>query len=269
MSDTARHEAGSSNGGTATMQHPHPNSERDWADLATGDDERSWRSRTRIVLTPTAAPSIMGLTGFFLATIVVGSWQAGWYGTDTTGFVLWPLALMAGGVLQSVAAVASFRARDGLAVAVHTAWGSFWVGFGILQVLVQTGVASPIAFGDTSPAFGFWFLGLALVTLSCAAAALGSNLGIFTTLSALAGGAGITAAGFWAGSLITTEIGGWFFVVSAVLAWIVMTSLILENSFGRTILPLGGLSKAENIPGREASRPMEYAGGMPGSKVGQ
>jgi hypothetical protein len=49
-------------------------------------------------------------------------------------------------------------------VAVHTAWGSFWIGWGILELLVATHVMPPIPLGATSPSFAFWFIALALVT---------------------------------------------------------------------------------------------------------
>lgn len=265
MTESGHRETRTHNGTTAVVD-PYREAP---ADRRFDNSHEAWADRSRIVLTPMAAPSIMGLTGFMLATLMIGAWQAGWYGGPTTGGILWPFALMAGGVLQSVAAAFSFRARDGLAVAAHTAWGSFWLGWGVLQLLVQTGAASPIVFGASSPAFAFWFIGLAVITLSAALGALGSNLSVFLTLAALAGGAGITAAGFWAGNLTTMRVAGWFFVVSAGLAWYTITAMILENSFGRTILPLGMLSKSANIPGRMATRPIEYSEGMPGVRVGQ
>jgi len=94
---------------------------RAWEDLAVAEDHEGWLSRSRVFLTPIAAPSIMGLFGFMIATLMLGAWQAGWYGDPMTPIIIWPFALVAGGVLQSVAAIASFRARDGVAVAVHTA----------------------------------------------------------------------------------------------------------------------------------------------------
>jgi uncharacterized protein len=100
-----------------------------------------------------AAPSIMGLFGFTIGTVMLGSWQAGWYGNAATPLILWPFALVAGSVMQSIAAVASLRARDGVATAVHTAWGSFLVGWGILQLLVATHVMAPLALGVASPSF--------------------------------------------------------------------------------------------------------------------
>ena len=62
-------------------------------ELSTGNDELAWRSRSRIVLSPMAAPSIMGLFGFAVATMMVGAWQAGWYGNARTPLILWPFAL--------------------------------------------------------------------------------------------------------------------------------------------------------------------------------
>jgi hypothetical protein len=45
--------------------------------------------------------------------------------------------------------------------------------------------------------------------------------------------------------------------------------MMLAQSFGRTILPLGHLKVASNVPGMKPTRPIQYPGGMPGVKVGQ
>src|SRR3954471_20642380 len=100
---------------------PYP-SEDGHADLGT------WADRTRVVLTPLAAPSILGLFGFFIGTIMVGSNLAGWWGTSTSGMTIWPLALTAGGIAQLLAGMWAYRARDGVATAMHGIWGAFWLG---------------------------------------------------------------------------------------------------------------------------------------------
>ena len=56
--------------------------------------------------------------------------MAGWYGTGGTPLVLYPFVLTAGGLAQFLAGMWSYRARDGLATAVHGIWGSFWLAFG-------------------------------------------------------------------------------------------------------------------------------------------
>lgn len=238
-------------------------------DLAVAEDHEGWVARSRVMLTPIAAPSIMGLFGFAIATVMLGAYQAGWYGSAVTPLVIWPLALFAGGIMQGVAAVASLRARDGVAVAVHTAWASFWVGWGILQLLVATHVMAAIPLGAASPSFAMWFVVLALVTFWGAAGALAQNLLVFTTLAVLTAASAVTAAGFWAGSLGTVNAGGWLFVISAAAAWLAGGAMVLEHSFGRSIVPLGKWSKAANVPGAKVTDPISYQSGMPGVKVGQ
>jgi hypothetical protein len=93
-------------------------------ELAAADDELGWRSRSRVVLTPIAAPSILGLFGFMGATLMVGAWQAGWYGSSSTPLILFPFAFVFGGVAQLICGFYAFRARDGVAVAAHGTWGS-------------------------------------------------------------------------------------------------------------------------------------------------
>lgn len=126
-----------------------------------------WEDRTRVMLQPIAAPSILGLFGLAGATMMVGAWQAGWYGTAATPLILWPFVLLFGGLAQFLAGMWAYRARDGLATAVHGLWGSFWFAWGLLFLLVSAG-AVPIALapvlGVASQGFAFWFIALAVIT---------------------------------------------------------------------------------------------------------
>jgi hypothetical protein len=225
--------------------------------------------RSRIVLSPIAAPSILGLFGFFAATVAVGSNIAGWWGTDLSSLTLFPFALVFGGIAQLLAGMWSYKARDGLATAIHGAWGSFWIGYGILQLLYATGVETAVPLGSSDPAFAMWFVPLCAITITGALASLAESLGLFTVLAALAGGAGIFAAGLFAGNITVEHVAGWFFVVSAAAAWYVGSAMMLVSASGRTILPLGQFSKAANVPLQKPVRPIEFAMGDPGVKVGQ
>ena len=176
---------------------------------------------------------------------------------------------MAGGILQGAAAVASLRARDGVATAVHTAWGSFWIGWGILQLLTATHVMAPIAPGTANPSFAFWFIALTLVTGWGMIGSLAQSMGLFAVLSTLTAGAGLTAAGFYAGNLPVVRAGGWLFVVSAAATWLVAGAMTLEHATGRTVIPVGKRPAAANIPGHAPTQPLTYPTGMPGVRVGQ
>lgn len=238
-------------------------------ELAVAEDHAGWIARSRVFLAPMAPPSVMGLFGFMIGTVMLGAYQAGWYGSAATPLIIWPLAMMAGGIMQSVAAVASLRARDGIAVAVHSAWGSFWVGWGTLQILVTVGLIPAIPLGAASPSFAFWFIVLALVTFWGALAALAQNILLFLTLGTLTAASSVTAAGLYAGSLGTTQAGGWLFVISAAAAWLLAGAMVLENAFGRSIIPLGTWPARANVPGAKVTDPIAYPAGMPGVKVGQ
>lgn len=243
--------------------------DRTLIDLATSDADEAWLARTRVTLTPIAAPSVLGLFGFATATMMVGAWQAGWYGNGSTAEILWPFAMIAGGILQIIAAVASFRARDSIALAIHGIWGAFWMGWSVLQILVTLKILPPIPFGATDGGFAFWFVALALITASGFFASMAQSGLLVVTLGTLSAGSALTAAGFFAGSLGTQRAGGWLFVASAAAAWLFATAMMLEQSFGRTIIPLFKMNKNANIPGRAASRPIEFSAGMPGVRVGQ
>lgn len=243
--------------------------DREMIDLATSEADEAWLARTRVFLTPIAAPSIMGLAGFAIATGMVGAWQAGWYGGPTTGSILMPFALFAGGLLQAIAAIVAFRARDGVAVGMHTIWGSFWLAWGFLMMLVTFKVMPTIPFGSLNRPFGMWFVLLAVFTISGTLAAFGSNVMMGLVLATLSAGSALTAASFFGAGLTIAQVGGWLFVVSAGLAWLAVTAMMLEESWGRVILPLGKLNAVSNIPLRAATRPIQREAGMPGVRVGQ
>lgn len=231
-----------------------------------------WEDRTRVFLQPLAAPSILGLFGLAGATMMVGAWQAEWFGNAGTPLILWPFVLTFGGIAQFLAGMWAYRARDGLATAIHGMWGAFWIGWGLLFLLVSVG-AVPLALapviGTVREGFAFWFVPLAVITGLGALAALGENLVLAILLAALATAAGFTSAGFWAPATWSLHIGGWLFVASAVLALYVAASMMFENTFGRTILPTGKYRASANVPGGRGMRPLEYKYGEPGVKIGQ
>lgn len=231
--------------------------------------QQMWEARTRLVLTPIAPPSIVGLYGFMGATMMIGAWQAGWYGNVSTPLIVFPFAMVFGGIAQFIAGQHAFRARDGLGAAVHSTWGSFWIAFGIYWVLVAGHVLVAKPLGAPQPNFAIWFVVLALITSVCAVASVAVNLGFTQVLTFLAAGSAVTAAGFWGGDLDVLRAGGWLFVISAGVAFYAATAMVFYGTFKRVILPLGALKMSANIPGGEPFDPVSYPQGMPGARIGQ
>jgi succinate-acetate transporter protein len=224
-----------------------------------------WRNHAQISLQPVAAPSILGLFGFAAATFIVAANLAGWYGGTNTPNFLFPFAAFTGGLAQFLAGMWAYRARDGLATAMHGIWGAFWLAYGLLFLLVATGVLVP---PTPFVALGYWFLALAAITWSGALAALAQNIGLALVLAALAAGSTCQAIGQLADVSGWRSVGAYFFIASAVLAWYVATALLLEASYRRVVLPMGKVRGA-NIPGRQPSQTIQFMAGEPGVKVGQ
>jgi succinate-acetate transporter protein len=212
-------------------------------------EQASDNAEPRAYLQPIAPPSVLGLYGFAGATIILASHVAGWWGDSQSAAYIFPFAAAFGGVAQFAAGMWSYKARDVIATAMHGMWGSFWVGWGILELLFATG-AVPAPSG-AFPAFGMWFAALAWITLMGAVAATWENIALTAVLGTLTLGAGFTAVAEFVGSPVGQGwalLGGWTFIVSAVCAWYTGSALMLEGVAGRPVLPVGLTQHAQQEP---------------------
>jgi succinate-acetate transporter protein len=233
-----------------------------------GDSDADWLGRTRVFLQPIAPPSILGLFGFAGATFIVAAHLAGWYGNVKSPTYLFPFAAFFGGVAQFSAAMWAYRARDGLATAMHGMWGAFWMAYGLLFLLVATKTITVPAAGPF-PELGYWFLALAVITGLGALAAFAESLGLVATLVTLAVGSAFLAVRYLDGGIGWQHTGGWVLIASAIAATYTAGAMMLENTFGKVILPLGKYKMAANKPGGVVTRPLEHEAGMPGVRQGQ
>jgi succinate-acetate transporter protein len=144
-------------------------------------------------------------------------------------------------------------------------WGSFWLAYGILYLLVANG---SLAAGSIAPSFGWWFIPLAAITGVATIAALGRNLALSVALLFLALASAIAAIGLLVPSSSWFTVAGYFFMGAAVAAWYTASAMLLEDSFRRVVLPLGNPRLEANIPGRMATRRVEYQYGEPGVRAG-
>jgi len=231
------------------------------------DDTGAWRSQTRVFLQPVAAPSILGLFGFAGATFMVAANMAGWYGDAGSGVYIFPFAAAFGGLAQFVAGLWAYRARDGIATAMHGMWGAFWLAYGLLWALRAVGDLKLPA--GEFPAFGFWFIVLSAITICGALAAMFENLSLFAVLGVLATGSAFAAVYFLTGIEGWKTAAGWVLLASSWLATYTAFAMMLEGAAGRVILPLGQLSRRANVPGRHEHIPLQFELGEPGVRRGQ
>ncbi len=214
----------------------------------------------RVYLQPIAPPSILGLYAFAGSTFIVAAHMAGWYGGPTTAYYLFPFAAIFGGVAQFTAGMWSYKARDGIATAMHGMWGSFWIGYGVLYAMFAVGVLTEPS--GAFPALGYWFIALAAITFMGAVAAMAENFALAMVLLTLALGSACAAVGNLLGSHGWSVGAGWLFLISSWLAWYTASALMLL-SVGKGFLPIGKAPRAKRAPG------VALGEGEPGVKHGQ
>jgi uncharacterized protein len=205
------------------------------------------RPQAHISLQPISAPSILGLYGFAGATFMVAAHMAHWFGGTQTDMVLWPFAAFFGGLAQFLAGMWSYKARDGVATAMHGMWGSFWMAFGTLWILVAAGKVTMPAPGTAFPALGFWFIVLAAITWAGTAAASAESSVVSAVLGFLAAGSTVAAIGELVGIEGLMILAGWLFIISAFIAWYAATALMVNSAFGRNVMGLGAKPRPAEV----------------------
>ena len=225
------------------------------------NEELTTDTHARIYLQPIAAPSILGLYGLAGATFMVAAHMAHWFGDATTSLYLFPFAAIFGGLAQFLAGMWAYKARDGVATAIHGMWGSFWMAYGVLNVIFAVGRITPP--GGAWPEIGFWFVVLAAITWVSVAAAAAQNRGLVTMLTFLAAGSTTAAIGEFIGAEWLMILTGWLFVIAAIAAWYTASALMLEEAFGRELWGLGKSRQLKQMP------PVSTGAGEPGVIRGQ
>jgi succinate-acetate transporter protein len=199
----------------------------------------------------TASPWILGLFGLAGATFIVAARMAHWYGGPQSDLFLFPFATLLGGLATFLAGMWAYRAEDGLATAMLGTWGAFWLAYGLLTLLVAGGrLTVPTgAFRE----LGFWLIALAAISWAGTAAAVARSTGLVAVFGFLAAGATIAAIADLVGSGGLNILAGWLLIIGAVCAWYMGTAAMLEEAFGREILPIGETETSVEASGREAA----------------
>ena len=201
--------------------------------------------RAQTFVQPISGASILGLFAFAGAAFMFGSRCAGWLGDRDIGI----LTAIFGGLGQLLAAMWAFRDRDWTATGFHGTWGAFWLGFGLVNFFNATGLIAPPAASQPLSSVSLWFIALALISATCAAASLAVNVVLFLTMAAVTISSAMTAVGMLKMPAGPQTAAGYLFIASSILSWYTASAMMLDEAFERKILPLGSFKarrKAEH-----------------------
>ena len=152
-----------------------------------------------------------------------------------------PLALIYGGLAQFVAGILEFRTGNTFGVAGFGSYGAFWISLGVMNLMARQGI---IAETRLAEAQGWFFLGWAIFTAIMLIATFGLNVGLIVTfalllLTFILLTIGDLQGGHEGPGRAWAIAGGYVGIITALAAWYVAAADVINDTFGRTVLPVG------------------------------
>ncbi|MFT3783561.1 MAG: acetate uptake transporter [Nibricoccus sp.] len=176
-----------------------------------------------------ANPAVVGLAGFGLTTLVLQFHNVGWM---ETGPVIW-LGLIFGGLVQLIAGFQEMKTGNNFGYCAFTAYGAFWISLCLMLM------GNKFAWFAVSHEDVGWFL--VAWTLFTAILWIGSmriHGAMATTFTLLLIGFVLLDMGHF-GNPVFNKYAGYELMACALSAWYMMAGIILNDLFGREVLPAG------------------------------
>lgn len=181
-----------------------------------------------------ADPAPLGLGGFAATTFLLSLVNAGVLGAEVEP-VVFPLALLYGGIAQILAGLWEFRNnRNTFGATAFTTYGAFWLTFYFLV----TQFLDDIPEGSHPEAVGTYLLAWTIFTFYMWIGSFrlnGALLAVFTFLLATFA---VLTVGAYTDTTAITRFGGWLGVVTAFLAWYAAAAIIVNTTHKRVVLPV-------------------------------
>ncbi len=185
----------------------------------------------------TADPTALGLFGLAMVTLVASSSKLGW--TSGTSLVI-PWAIFLGAAAQLVASLGDAKKNNVFGATAFGGYAFFWFAVGT-SWMIQGGVfGEKLAAAADPKQLGFAFVGYLIFTLYMTLGASSTTkvlFAIFVLIDFLFLGLSLSTFG------IAREpmhlLAGWSEFGIALLSFYGSAAAVLNNQFGRVVLPLG------------------------------
>ncbi len=193
------------------------------------------KERTSVVEPGVADPAPLGLSAFALTTFAFSVALAGFVGDQVVNLFL-PLALIYGGLAQILAGMWEFKNRNTFAATAFSSYGAFWISFGVLELFArQLGIAEEFA----PVALAWFFLGWTIFTVYMWIGSWGVNMALGIVFTLLLATFILLMLTEFTHSTGLRNIAGYVGIVTAIAAWYVAAAGVINDTYGRMILPVG------------------------------
>ncbi len=179
--------------------------------------------------TKLANPAPLGLSGFALTTFLLSMINIGWFTGANMPMVL-ACAFAFGGTAQFATGIMEMPRGNSFGTVAFCGYGAFWWSFALFVLFLSKGVTG---------AFVGWYLFLwGLFTMFMWVASLKKAKALMLVFLFLMATFYLLAIGAWAGADMINVIGGYFGLITAVLAFYLAAAESINESWGKTVLPV-------------------------------
>jgi succinate-acetate transporter protein len=180
----------------------------------------------------TCNPAPVGLLGFGMTTVLLNLHNAGFFPVNTT---ILAMGIFYGGIAQIIAGILEFRKGNTFGFTAFTSYGSFWLTLVFIFLMPATGHVEA-----TSPQFLACYLALwGIFTLFMTIGTLKAPVALRFVFASLTVLFALLAIGKWTGSEAIIKVAGFEGIVCGASAIYLAMAEVLNEKFGRTILPIG------------------------------
>jgi len=186
-------------------------------------------------------PGPLGLGGFALTTFVLSVFNTGVIlDSKFLGIVL-PLALFYGGLAQFVAGIWEYRVGNTFGATAFCSYGSFWMSF---AAYVQIEIPE-LGSTDSHEPLGLFLFVWLIFTLYMFVGSLRVSRAVASVFFTLSITFILLVIGTLAQNPRTSQAGGWMGIICACCAWYSSAAIVINKTWGRTVLPVGEIESKE------------------------
>jgi len=180
-------------------------------------------------------PGAMSLFGFAVGTLLIAIPITGEL-PQASSLAAIPALLIFGGLAQFIGGLFAYRKGNTFAATAFCSFGANNVVVSAFFLFQAIGMVPKSS--DAMMYLGIDLFCFAYIALVMLLASFRLNAAFVLVLLALAPGYGLSAVGDVGGSTTIAQIGGWFLVCSAGLAFYSGAALVLNSTYERTVFPM-------------------------------
>ena len=182
--------------------------------------------------TKLANPAPLGLMGFGMTTILLNLHNAGFFALDV---IILAMGIFYGGIAQIFAGLLEYKKGNTFGLTAFTSYGSFWLTLVAILLMPKMGLADAPNAHFLGMYLGLWGVFTLFMFFGTLKAARMLQF-VFLSLTVLFA---LLAIGHLADNEGIVKVAGWVGLVCGASAIYLAMGEVLNEQFGRTVLPIG------------------------------